>query len=139
MSIEAPRFPLDFGEKSGFSNVNNIKELVRFHLTNLLLTNKGERIHDLEYGVGMKRFLFEMVDDVVKSEIEAEISDQINIHLDYLQVQNISILDSEEDPNIPENTINISIFYDIQGTRESDVLSLDLNVGESGLDESIAY
>ena len=37
--IYAPKFPLRFKEKKVFENVANTKELVKFHMTNLLLTN----------------------------------------------------------------------------------------------------
>ena len=45
--IYAPKFPLQFKEKKGFENTGNIKELVRFHMINLILTNPGEKISSL--------------------------------------------------------------------------------------------
>mgnify|MGYP003330515998 CR=1 FL=1 len=58
-NIFAPKMPLEFDNSLGYRNVDDLKELVRFHLTNLLLTNPGERIMMPNYGVVLRRVLFE--------------------------------------------------------------------------------
>ena len=57
--IYAPLIPLQFDDTYGYQNVADVKQLIKFHLTNLLLTNPGERITMPGYGVGIKQFLFE--------------------------------------------------------------------------------
>ena len=44
--IFAPSIPLHFDDTFGYDNVQSVQELAKFHLTNLLLTNPGEKISD---------------------------------------------------------------------------------------------
>ena len=56
--IFAPKFPLSFDDTDGFQNVENLKELVLFHLKNLLMTNRGEKTHFLCKLRLLRTFLF---------------------------------------------------------------------------------
>ena len=57
--ILTPQFPLSFSNKGGYEKIRTRKKLAKFHLTNLLLTNPGEKISIPEYGVGLRKYLFD--------------------------------------------------------------------------------
>ena len=50
-------FPLD--DVNLFSGTQTVKEQVKSNLLNLLLTEKGERINQPDFGIGLKNLLFE--------------------------------------------------------------------------------
>ena len=50
-------FPLD--EKNLFNGTKTIKEQNKSNFINLLLTQPGERINEIDFGVGIKNLLFE--------------------------------------------------------------------------------
>ena len=56
----SPRFPLSFSDSGDFSNNQTVKEMVKQNFKNLLLTVPGERIMMPDFGVGIKKYLFEI-------------------------------------------------------------------------------
>lgn len=125
--IYAPKFPLRKKQNGTFQNVDDIKDLIKFHLTNLLLTNPGEKISDPEYGVGLRQYLFENFGLGITAEIEDAISQAINTYLPYIDLNSVF---TEENPE--DNTLNIKISYTILETTETQLLEIALNIGETG-------
>ena len=122
--ILAPVIPLQFSNDGSYKNHEDMKSLVRFHLTNLILTNPGEKISDPDYGVGIRRYLFENNTSEVSSAIRSEISDQVSKKLTYLRVTSIEVntfLDGD-------TGLKIRIEYSVDNLRLRDVLSLDVSL-----------
>ena len=118
--IFAPKFPLSFDDTDGFQNVQSTKELVTFHLKNLLMTSRGEKISDPNYGVGIRRFLFELETVDIESSVESEISDQISVYLSYLNVRDLTV-------SLNNQEMRISIKYRISGISETQLLNLSIS------------
>ena len=123
--LYAPKFPLKFKEKKLFENIENTKELVRFHLTNLLLTNPGEKISDPNYGVGLRRYMFEQNLPSVRSSIASAISSQMSKYLPFLQVSDIQVSATAQE--IDSNSLKIKIVYSIPGDVVQEIFELDLS------------
>ena len=117
--IKAPQIPLKFDDKDGYADVGSIKSLVRFHLKNLLLTYPGEKISDPEYGVGIKKYLFEPLTEETLNFIEDEVELAIVNYLRYLTGVKVSAVETGP------NKINVKIRYIIPAMG-ADIL--DLNV-----------
>jgi len=126
--IFAPTIPLQFDDTSGYKNVDSIKELVKFHLTNLLLTNPGEKISDPDYGVGIRQFLFENQTEDAFSRIRSRIRFQVSSKLNYLTLRNVVVRSLDN----YENMINIQITYRIDDINLEELLEINLNLN-SGL------
>jgi phage baseplate assembly protein W len=103
--IKAPQIPLKFDDRDGYADIAGIKALVKFHLKNLLLTYPGEKISDPEYGVGIKKYLFEPLTEETLNYIEDEVETAIISNLRYLTGVKVS---AEE---IGPNSINVKIRY----------------------------
>jgi hypothetical protein len=121
--IHAPSFPLQLDDTHGYANVTGLKELSRFHLTNLILTNPGEKISDSTYGVGIRQYLFENASADVFEDIRFRINSQVNSKLGYINLLNVAIgmLDRYD------NIMKIRITYSVQGANLQDVLDLNIN------------
>lgn len=119
--IFAPKFPLKFKEKRGFEDVFDVKELVKFHLTNLLLTNPGEKISDPNYGVGIRKMLFENVTIGVLNLWRDKIADAITDYLEYINLSSVEIT-----PFLETNKISIRIKYNLLNDTESQILDLEI-------------
>ena len=124
--IRAPKFPLRFKEKLGFEDVNDTKELVNFHLTNLLLTNPGEKISDPNYGVGIRQMLFENMTPGVINLWSDKINDGISDYITYINVSGVQIT-----PFYDLNKISIKIQYNLLSDTEQQILELDLQTANS--------
>ena len=56
----SPKLPLQLDSMMGSYALNKTdKGVIKQNFKNLLLTNPGERIMDVRFGVGLSRFLFE--------------------------------------------------------------------------------
>lgn len=108
------------GTNQLFNKTYNTKDQIKSNFINLLLTNKGERILNPEFGSNLRQLLFENITSITEENIKDAIISSANIYLPEIQVVNI-ILNNEYD----SNTINITIDYilRISGTSEQITIS----------------
>ena len=81
MPLYGPVWPLKKGNHDTFAIYESIRQQISFELKNLLLTSPGENISDPNYGVGLRRFLFEQNTESVRSELQNEILSQIGFYM----------------------------------------------------------
>ena len=108
------------GTNQLFNKPYNTKDQIKSNFINLLLTNKGERILNPEFGSSLRQLLFENITPITEENIKDAIISSANIYLPEIQVVNIT-LNNEYD----SNTINITIDYvlRISGTSEQITIS----------------
>tara|TARA_R110002050_G_scaffold16306_1_gene49562 strand:+ start:403 stop:810 length:408 start_codon:yes stop_codon:yes gene_type:complete len=95
-------FPLD--DVNLFLGTQTIKEQVKSNLLNLLLTTKGERVNQPNFGVGLKHLLFES--DIDEEGIADILDQQIKTY-----IPEISILETKVEPMEDEHLLYILITY----------------------------
>lgn len=124
MPLFGPKFPLKSGDHDTFELYTDIGEQINFYLKNLLLTSPGENISDMNYGVGLRRFLFEQNLPSIRSSIVARISSQINVYLPYLSVEDINV--DENADNIDSGMMAVRIIYSLPGDVTQRLFELDM-------------
>jgi len=82
------------------------------NIVNLLLTHKGERFMQPDFGTNLRRFLFQPSTSKLDGEVETEIMDAIRYWLPYVKVENISVDKSIE--NIDQYRINITLTFSVK-------------------------
>jgi hypothetical protein len=125
MPLFGPKFPLSAGTRDTFELYDDIKQQINFYLKNLILTSPGENISDPNYGVGLRRFLFEQNTESTRSSIVGAISSQISRYLPYLSVEDIQTGASGQE--IDDNSMFVRIVYSIPDAVTQEVFELDLN------------
>ena len=85
-------------------------------IVNLLLTNKGERLMNPEYGSDIRRYLFEPLDYGTSQQIVGNIESTIERYEPRISVSNISAR-----PNLDDNGFDIQMTYVIRGTSNPPV------------------
>lgn len=82
---------------------------------NLLMTYKGERYMQPNFGVGLPLKLFEQNTDILHIEIEQEIRNQANFWLPYIVNESIVVRNGKDVPGLnsasDENSIQIVITF----------------------------
>ena len=100
MSSISPKLPLSVDSIDGaYRNIKTYKELVAQHVKMLVLTSPGERPMNPDYGVGIKRFLFEQNLEMIRGEIKSKIFSQFNKYLPYLELDSVTFKTPEDQPN----------------------------------------
>ena len=115
-----PQLPLSLDSEDGFAMIKDLKSNIKQNLKMLLLTNPGERIMIPRFGVGMRRYLFEVNSDDVYAQIDSRIREQVSIFLPYLQIKRIKFSSDNE------NKISLTIFYSVPRISLNDVLTTEV-------------
>jgi phage baseplate assembly protein W len=129
--IIANKFPIDLQARKavGFGfplNGNAVfvptyqtKDQIKANLLNYLLTNKGERIFNPNFGSNLRKYLFENINDKTTDDLQYQISNDISLYFPLIEVMNISF------DNIPdENTVNFILSYRIKSFGITDQLNI---------------
>ena len=95
-------FPLD--ENNMFKGTETVMEQAKANLINLILTYPGERVNLPNFGVGVKKLLFEQ--DINLENLAIKIKTQSNMF-----VPNIEVLDVQTDISEDKHTIFITVIY----------------------------
>ena len=119
----SPYVPLTigtFGYKLNKSYVDAIKQNFR----NLLLTVRGERIMDPDFGVGLHTYLFQNSTPEVYETIRGKIISQAAKYLPFIRFQEILIGEPTPDYRTTTNLVTIKVVYSIESTDDVNILTL---------------
>jgi hypothetical protein len=105
---------LSFGNPGIFKTLFTSNDQAKANIRNLLLTRKGERYNQLNFGTNLLSLVFLPSNDEIKELISAEISAALNFWLPYIVVQNLEILNVDDDPTLL-NTTKIQLTYTVDG------------------------
>lgn len=84
------------------------RDQIKANLVNYLLTNRGERVFNPNFGADLRNLLFENVLDATTDDLRERIQNDINSFFPEVEVKQV-IFD-----NIPDsNTINFTLTYQI--------------------------
>jgi phage baseplate assembly protein W len=113
---------LPFNAGGVFKSTYATKDQIKSNLINLLLTYKGERIMNPEFGADLPRLIFEPLDDNIISRIEKQIIDNVTVYIPEITLTNIQIT-----PDIDNNSIYINIEYKIILSGTIDNIIIDFS------------
>ena len=108
---------LPFGEKPLFRKNYTTKEQVQTNLINYMMTNKGERPFNPEYGANLRQFVFEQTTST--EELHDIILDKLRLYFPQITVDTL-YFDIEED----KNKISIKLNYFINKSTDSLLIQL---------------
>jgi phage baseplate assembly protein W len=112
---------LPFNANGIFPKTYSTKDQIKSNLINLLLTYKGERIENPEFGADLPRLLFEPISDDTFFKIENQILNNVGIY-----IPEITILNIEINPDADNNTILIKIDYKLNISGQQDNIIIEL-------------
>ena len=84
---------------------------IKQSIVNLLLTNKGERVYQPDYGSDLRKFLFEPMDFATAAAIQNKILSTLSKF-----EPRIGVLSIEAVPNFDDNGFEVEMTYEIRGT-----------------------
>ena len=100
-------------DKSGlFGRTQTTLEQAGSNIKNLLLTAKGERVMQPNFGSRLRELLFEQYTEDLSSRIQSEIQEAISTWLPYINISNVNIIQSDEDPNTTSVDIDFALNYE---------------------------
>ena len=117
-------FPLRSDNNNDFALTKNSLQQARHNLRNLLLTQVGERVGQLEFGSNLRALIFEPDDKNLPIKIEEEVRRATSRWLPYINIQNVQTLSEEGNKN------KVFVQISFSTTLNSDTLeSITLDAG----------
>jgi phage baseplate assembly protein W len=125
------KFPLndDVTVNSYFAMTRTTKDALTSDLLLLLLTQKGERYYEPDYGTDLLRFIFEPNDNLVQADVEQEIKKTVSSYIPALKIDQITFNRNVDDQGLPmsETQLNVNIKFTYSEDTFSEVGELELN------------
>ena len=106
------KLPFNRGRSGLFPQTQTTLEQAGSNIKNLLLTAKGERIMQPNFGSRLRELLFEQYTEDLSSRIQSEIQEAISTWLPYINISNVNIIQSDEDPNTTNVSIDFALNYE---------------------------
>lgn len=124
-------FPLrdDVSTNTFFLTTKVTKDAFSSDLLLLLLTQKGERYYEPDYGTNLLKYIFEPNDNIVATDIEQEIKRTVSLYIPALTINKVSFnwnFDDNGEP-ISDNQLNVNILFTYSEDAFSEQGSLELN------------
>ena len=120
----SPKLPLS-NSKIHYDMIFDITENIRQNFKNLVLTSPGERIMIPDFGVGIRRFLFETNSPMVVADIEAELEDQIDKFMPFVVLDDILVRDKINGASTTEDQLALIIKYSVPELEISDQITVN--------------
>ena len=97
------------------------------NLQNLILTKKGERLQNPNFGCDIHNLLFEQInEETIGTKIESSILDAVGTWLPYLNIEQIVF--DYDDNDIDTNKIGVDVKFSLKSnTTMTELLSITIN------------
>jgi phage baseplate assembly protein W len=108
------------GPAGPFNSTYSTQTQIKSNLVNLLLTNKGERVMNPEFGADLGTALFEGINENIVETITDLINTNVAIFVPEVQINNVVV-----DLNTPDNnTVSVTVNYRIRISGTADQVTV---------------
>jgi len=119
------RYPLGFSPEGFFFKTKTILEQSKANMRNLLLTSKGERVMQPDFGSRLLDIVFDQGSNI-PTRIEEEIREVVGVQLPYININNVFVVQSTD-----TNQVDVSIEFSTSLEPDAlDTLTFNFNIGE---------
>ena len=124
-----PKFPLNISERDGaYQGIDDLAQSVKQNVLFLLNTSPGEWPARPNFGVGVRRFLFENPTSFEWERLHQRIKEQFEKYMPFLDVRSEIITEGKYGESlVDENTIKLVLEYSINPISMQDIVTLNLN------------
>jgi len=117
-----------------FGTTETTLEQAGHNIKNLLLTAKGERVMQPDFGSGLRELLFEQYTEDLTDRIKEEIQEAMSTWLPYIVISSVDIIQDETNPNQTKVDLDFSLNYEPNRFE-----SITLNFDATSESTSIGY
>jgi len=134
MAIRIPnRNPLDlnkniaigvaipFNYPAVFRSTFSTSDQIKSNLINYILTNKGERIFNINFGSGIRAQLFNNINYTTLSNLQTQIQGEIESNFPSITIQQLVIT-----PDIDSNVVNLTLNYTILNSPNTETVQITM-------------
>jgi len=110
------------GNYGPFNSTFSTQDQIKYNVINLLLTSKGERVFNPEFGSDLKKVVFDpaVEDREIRENIQNIVISSINAFIPEVEVINVDIT-----PNPDSNSLTITTSYKFKTSGISDEVTIE--------------
>ena len=101
---------IPFNQPQVFTQTYTTSDQIKSNIINFILTSKGERVLNPNFGSTIKQQLFETLTSTSTSNISNLLTDELKINFPSVQINEIKV-----NPQYDTNTVSITVNYSILG------------------------
>jgi len=124
-------FPIkDNNTTRGFISMNRVsKDAYSSNLLLLLLTQKGERYYESDFGTNLLKFIFEPNDSLTASLVEEDMKNTVSKYIPQIKITAVTFNWLADDNNAPisDNQLNVNIRFEYNEGALNEEGNVDLN------------
>jgi len=124
-------YPLKDDNSTGtlFSTNRVTKDSYSSNLLLLLLTQRGERYYNSEYGTNLIKYIFEPNDNLTSNDIEEEIKNTVSLYIPELKITSVTFnsVNDQDGNKISDNQLNVNVKFVYSEGILNEVGNLDIN------------
>jgi len=120
----------DDNETNSFIQMNQAtKNSYSSNLLLLLLTEKGERYYESDYGTNLLKYIFEPNDSLTSSQVEEEIRETVSLYIPEVKITSVTFNwnENEDGRKISDNQLNVNIKFTYIDGSLTEQGNIDLN------------
>lgn len=118
-------YPFKDSKQGFFIDLNaDDNSAIKADLMHLILTIKGQRLYNPDFGTNLMRFIFEPNDGLTFQAINEEITTQVKKYLPNLNITNISIEESPESEYAAVVRLDYTITDDVFTTSDFVIINI---------------
>ena len=110
---------LPFNGPVAFNSTYSTYDQIKSNLIDLLLTNKGERVFNPEFGSNLRLALFEGLNEDIDSEIRSLITTNAAIFVPDVTITNLDIIQDKDN-----NSLSVNVQYRINISNKTDQITV---------------
>jgi len=109
-----PSLPLMRSDDDGFYAMHKVVAAeIKEDFKTLLKTNPGERVMDSNFGIGIRRYLFEQNVQQTWADIDARVRSQVKTYLPAIRINSLEFIAADNTEGVHENHLGIRIDFTI--------------------------
>jgi phage baseplate assembly protein W len=118
-------YPFKDSPKGFFLDLNSDDaSAIKADLMHLILTRKGQRLYSPDFGTDLLKFIFEPEDGLTLNGIKSEITTVVKRYLPKLQIDEITVLQSDESEYAAVVTLKYTITDDVFTTTDIVIINI---------------
>jgi phage baseplate assembly protein W len=122
-----PLLPLARNTQHGlYALATTYKQEINQNFKNLLLTSPGEKIMNPDFGVGIRRYLFEPGEQVISS-LNERVYSQVNKYMPFINIKSISFTPDSDFSN-EASVLSVRIEYEVPSLNIDSTINLSNEV-----------
>ena len=106
------KLPFNRGRSGLFPQSETTLEQAGSNIKNLLLTAKGERVMQPDFGSRLRDLLFEQYTEDLEERVREEIQQAMSTWLPYIVISQVDVIQDETNPNQTKVDLDFSLNYE---------------------------